>query len=259
MTKVSFIPAITLVLPVLWASPVHAQVTIQGTVYDKTMINGLPQVTISNTRGPIAVSDSLGHYSIRVPKEDTLYFSYLNKQTVAFPVKDIPDPSSFSVSIDVVGPALMPVYVHHNSYYADSVSNRRENREGFDYKKGPAVRNMRMMPGGQGIMAGVTLDFDMFFNRDVKRSKELMQRWLIEQEQDKYVDHRFSRAIVKRITGLDSADLRLFMRIYRPGYEFIRSFETDWELYSYILASSKSFLADQKRDSSFKQNRQSQQ
>jgi hypothetical protein len=248
MKKNGFIPAIPFVLPILWASPVYAQVSIQGTVYDKTMINGLPQVTISNTRGAIAVSDSSGHYSIRVAKEDTIYFSYLNKRTAAFPVKDIPDPATFSVSIEVTGPALMPVYVNHNSYYADSVLNRRENREGFDYKHGSFVRNIRLMPGGQGLMAGAALDMDIFFHRDIRRSKQLIQRWLIEEEQDKYIDHRFNRAIVKRITGLDSADLRLFMRIYRPGYEVTRSFQTDWELYSYILASSRSFLADQKRD-----------
>jgi hypothetical protein len=186
-----------------------------------------------------------------VSKEDTIYFSYLKKRTMAFPVKDIPDPGSFNVSIDVIGPALMPVYVTHNSYYVDSLLNRRDNREGFDYKKGPYVRNFRMMPGGKGIMAGAGLDLDLFFNRDVKRSKELMQRWLIEQEQDKYVDHRFNRTIVKRITGLDSADLQLFMHTYRPSYEFTKTCATDWELYQYVLDCSKLFLADHKKDSSY--------
>lgn len=233
----------------LWVAPLHAQVTIRGTVYDRTMINGLPDVTISNTHGAIAISDTLGHYTIKVPKEDTIYFSYLQKKTVAFPVRDIWDTASFNVSIDVVNPALMPVYVSHNSYYMDSLLNRQENRENFDYQKGPALHNMRLMPGGQGLMAGVTLDFDLFFNGNVRRSKELMQKWLTEEEQDNYIDHRFNRTIVRKITGLDSTNLRVFMKTYRPSYESLRSFATDWEFYQYIKDCSKIFLAGQAKDS----------
>lgn len=227
----------------------EAQVTIRGTVYDNTTINGLPRVTISNTHGVIAISDTLGNYAIRVPKTDTIYFSYLHKNTVYFPVSNIGDTTSFNVSIDVVGPALMPVYIVHDSYYMDSLRNRRENRESFDYQKDPALRSMRMMPGGSGVMGGVTLDPDVFFNRDTRRSKELMQKWLVEEEQDKYIDHRFSRAVVRRITGLDSANLGIFMKAYRPDYAFLKSFASDWEFYQFVKDCSKSFLADQAKDS----------
>jgi hypothetical protein len=240
------LPGITLLT--LWIAPyeARAQVSIRGTVYDRSMTNGLPAVTISNGHGAIAISDTSGHYTIKVLREDTIYFSYLQKRTVAFPIKDIWDTTSFNVSIDAAGPALMPVYVSHNSYYMDSILNRRENREGFDYQKGIGLRNIRMMPGGKGIMAGVSLDLDMFFNRDVRRSKELMQRWLIEEEQDKYIDHRFNRVLVRKITGLDSADLRLFMKTYRPSYSFLKSMATDWEFYKYIKDCGNAFLAEAK-------------
>jgi hypothetical protein len=245
------LPLSVIVLLTLWLAPLKAQVTIRGTVYDWTMINGLAEVTISNTHGAIAISDTSGHYRIKVAQNDTIFFSYLQKQTVAFPVIDIRDTTSFNVSIDVVGPALMPVYVSHNNYYMDSILNRRENRENFDFQKGIGLRNLRTMPGGKGVMAGVSLDFDLFFNGDTRKSKELMQRWLLEQEQDKYIDHRFSRIVVRKITGLDSANLAIFMKTYRPTYEFLQSFTTDWEYYQFIKDCSKSFLADQAKDSAF--------
>lgn len=231
-----------------WIVPLTAQVTIRGTVYDRTMINGLPEVTISNTHGAIAISDTSGHYNIKVAKKDTIFFSYLQKKTVAFPVIDIRDTTSFNVSIDAVGPALMPVYVSHNNYYMDSLLNRRENRENFDFQKGTGLRNLRMMPGGKGLMAGVSLDLDLFFNRDTRKSKERMQRWLLEQEQDKYIDHRFNRIVVRKITGLDSANLAIFMKAYRPTYESLQSFATDWEFYQFIKDCSKSFLTDQAKN-----------
>jgi hypothetical protein len=245
----NYTPAIPFLLLVTLATQSsRAQVNIRGTVYDKSMINGLPQVSISNNRGTIGISDSLGRFSVRLSIDDTIYFSYLNKQSAAFPVKDIPDPANLNISIDVVGPALEPFYVHRNSYYADSMRFRQENRQGFEYRSGNPVRSMRLMPGGQGLMAGASFDLGIFFNRDTRRSKELMQRWLVGQEQDGYVDHRFNKALVRRITGLDSADLQRFMKDYRPGYDFLKSFETDWDYYKYILESSKFYLADQKRD-----------
>lgn len=245
------LPLSGIVLLTLWIAPLEAQVTIRGTVYDRTMINGLAEVSITNTHGAIAISDTLGHFRIKVAKKDTIFFSYLQKKTMAFPVIDIRDTTSFNVSIDVVGAALMPVYVSHNNYYMDSLLNRRENRDNFDFQKGAGLSNLRMMPGGKGIMAGVSLDFDLFFNRDTRKSKELMRRWLLEQEQDKYIDHRFNRIVVKKVTGLDSANLATFMKSYRPTYEFLQSFATDWEYYQFIKNYSKSFLADQAKDSAF--------
>ena len=226
---------------------IHGQVIMRGSIYDRTMINGLPNVTISDSRGPIALSDSSGHYSIKVALQDTIFFSYLNKQTIAFPVKEISDPLSFNVSIDVVSPVLQPVYVNHNSYYVDSLLNRQANRAGFDYRQGSYVNRMHMMPGGKGIMLGVGLDLEIFLDRDLKRSKEIVQRWLIAEEQDKYIDHRFSRTIVRKITGLDSADLTLFMQMYRPTYEFTKSCATEWEFYKYIQEWGKSFMEESKK------------
>src|ERR1700754_3846387 len=67
-----------------------AQVQINGTVYDRTARIGMPGVSVRSTSGVGTVTDSAGHYSIRLPFSDSLSFSYQGKVTTKFPVKDIP-------------------------------------------------------------------------------------------------------------------------------------------------------------------------
>ena len=64
------------------------------------------------------------------------------------------------------------------------------------------------------------------------------------EEKDKYVDHHWNRAIVRKITGLEPPALDTFMRQYRPGYEFIRSCETEYEFYKYIQEWGRFFDED---------------
>jgi len=89
---------------------------------------------------------------------------------------------------------------------------------------------------------GVGLDLDLLLNGKENRRMEAFQDRLVWQEQQNYVDHRFSKAVVKRVTGLQPPALDTFMRQYRPSYQLVKSFATDWEFYEYILNSSKFFL-----------------
>ena len=52
-------------------------------------------------------------------------------------------------------------------------------------------------------------------------------------EQNKFIDHRFTRYIVKKITGLQDAELDTFMVRFRPSYTFTQ-YATDYEFYDYI-------------------------
>lgn len=48
------------------------------------------------------------------------------------------------------------------------------------------------------------------------------QRRLLLEEEDKYIDHRFNKALVRRVTLLDGAGLDSFMYLYRPSYTFTK-------------------------------------
>lgn len=217
---------------------VIGQVLIKGTVYDRSQFRTMQGVSVIGTSGIGTTTDSLGKYSIKLSGGDSIYFSYLGKSTYKYPVKDIANTSELDMSIDVNIDTLPSVYVRPKNYYLDSIENRQEYQKIFDYDGPGGLENAKM---GRGRGIGVGIDFDMLF--DGKRNRRMLafQKRLVEEEQDKYIDHRWTRYVVKRVTGLQPPALDTFMRQYRPGYEFVKSFETDWEFYEYILNSGRFF------------------
>jgi hypothetical protein len=221
------------------------QVQIKGTVYDRTQQFAMPGVSVMGTSGAGTVTDSAGHYSIRLPSADSIYFSYLGRSTAKFPIKGLSPDQPFDMSLQVAVDSLPSVYVRPKDYHLDSLENREEYRKIFEYG-GPAYLD-NMKAGKRGGM-GVGIDFDMLFQGRQIRRMEAFQRRLEEEERDKYVDHRFTRSLVKRITGLQSPALDTFMRQYRPSYEFIQHCENEYEYYKYISDWGKYFGELWKRD-----------
>jgi hypothetical protein len=221
------------------------QVMIDGTVYDRSQLRAMQGVSVIGTSGKGTVTDSLGHYTIRLPEGDSIYFSYLGKSTSKFPVKEVVLALPFDMSLQVGIDSLPPVLVRSPNYELDSLANRQEYQKVFDYGAN-YIDNMKSTNRGRGM--GVGVDFDMLFAGKKIRRMEAFQKRLVEEEQDKYVDHRFTRALVRRITGLQPPALDTFMRQYRPSYEFVQSCQTDYEFYKYILDWGKFFAEDWKKD-----------
>lgn len=221
------------------------QAPIKGTVYDRSQQFVLPGVSVIGTSGAGTVTDSLGHYSIRLSSGDSIYFSYLGRATTKFAVKDIPPGQQFDMALQVAVDSLPSVYVRPKDYHMDSLENREEYRKIFDYGGPDYLDNMKA--GKRGGM-GVGLDMDMLFAGRKIRRMEAFQRRLVEEERDKYVDYRFTKSLVKRITGLQPPALDTFMRQYRPSYEFIQQCENDYQYYKYIADWGKYFAELWKRD-----------
>jgi hypothetical protein len=231
----------------LLAFSVHtafSQVEITGTVYDVSQRFAVIGVSVLGTSGIGTSTDSLGHYTIRLPATDSIYFSYLGKSTSKFPVKEIPAGQPFDMALQVSIDSLPTVYVRSRDYLTDSIETRKEYEKVFNYHTN-WVDNMK---AGRGHGMGVGLDMDMFFNGKERRRMEAFQTRLEEEEHDKYVDHKFTRAIVKKITGLDTPALDTFMKQYRPTYEFIQSCATEYEFYHYIQEWGKFFNENWKED-----------
>ena len=88
------------------------------------------------------------------------------------------------------------------------------------------------------------LDLDQIINMfRFKRNRRLLafQERLIEDEHDKFISHRFTRYIVKKITGLSGDSLDNFMIRFRPSYEFTK-IATDYEFYDYIKLAYQDYL-----------------
>lgn len=216
------------------------QVLIRGTVYDRTRQFAMPGVSVLGTSGVGTATDSAGNYTIRLHIEDSIYFSYLGRFTMRFPVKAINMDQAFDMSLQVAIDSLPLVVVRPHSYRLDSALNRDEYRKIFEYGGGDYL--------GNSSGAGVGVNLDALLSMRKIRRMEAFQRRLLEEERDHYVDHRFSKSLVRKITGLKPPALDVFMREYRPSYEFIQNCENDYEYYKYIKDWGRSFAQQWKLD-----------
>lgn len=197
-----------------------AQFTVSGNVLDKSKLNLVPEVKVISTGGTMSMTDSMGRYTIIVKPGDSLYFVYNNKPTQRFPVDKISNSAQFDVSLHVFVNSkytvLKEVVVFSKTYREDSLENRQAYADVFEYKK-PGI-STSTAPGG---MAGADVNELINFFR-FKRNKRLkaFQNRLEDQEKEHYVNYRFNKITVGRITGLKPPQIDSFLVWYRPSYEF---------------------------------------
>jgi len=213
------------------------QIQVKGKVFDMTQSIPLQAVSVMSTGGTGTLTDSLGRYVIIVREKDSIWFSYLGKATPKYPVTTIGNLQNFEVSLHVNVTTLKSVMVKPPNYHLDSIQNRRDYAKVFNYKK-PGI-GVVSTPGG-----AVGLDLDEFIqmfqfrkNRRMVAFRERLER----EEQEKFIDHRFSRALVIKLTGLRSPELDTFMARYRPDLLFTQ-FATDYEFQSHIKACYDKYL-----------------
>lgn len=201
-----------------------------GTVYDSSRNYPMEAVTVLSTAGRGTVTNAEGRYEILVEEKDSIWFSYLNKPTMKFPVLKIINPFEFDISIMVSVPVLKEVKVRPRSYKQDSIQNRLDYAKIFNYEK-PKLKTVAPQYG-----AGMGFDLDEIINMfrfRRNRSIAAFKERLILEEREKFVDHRFNKALVRRLTLLDSTRLDTFMRTFRPSYLFTQV-SSDYEFQEYI-------------------------
>lgn len=197
-------------------------------MYDSSRNFPMEAVTVLSTSGRGTITNGDGQYEIEVTEKDSIWFSYLNKPTIKFPVLKIANPFAFDISIQVSVPVLKEVKVQPRNYKLDSIRNRQDYAKIFNYQK------PKLKPVFTGSGVGFDLDeiINMFrFRRN--RSIASFQKRLLQEERDKAVDHRFNKALVRRLTLLDGNELDSFMLLYRPSYSFATG-STDYEFQQYI-------------------------
>lgn len=214
-----------------------AQYKIKGTVYDSTRNYPLELVSVLTTAGKGTVTNSEGVYEIEVAEKDSIWFSYLGKPTVKFPVLKIANPFGFDISLKVNVTVLKEVKVRPRNYKQDSAQNRLDYAKIFNYKK-PGLKTVTPQYG-----VGAGFDLNEIINAfRFKRNRSMLsfQKRLLEQEREKSVSHRFNKALVRRLTMLDGAELDSFMLVFRPSYEFTMS-TGDYDFQQYIKTAHARF------------------
>jgi hypothetical protein len=230
----------TFIISTFLSAIVFAQTTVKGTVFDKGNVNYVEAVIVYSTSGKVALTDSLGRYYIQTKAGDSIYFVYNNKPTQKFAVSKIDNVEQFDISIHVPVKAkyglLKEVTVYSKNYKNDSAENRETYAKFFNYKK-PGLSTSITPGGGVGLDANELINMFRFRrNRQIRQ----FQLWLEKDEQEKYVNYRFSKVFVRRITQLNSPALDTFLVWYRPSYRFTSN-SSLIEFNQYVLNASYHF------------------
>ncbi len=229
----------------------RCQVQIKGTVYTRREGMPLRGVSVLSVDGGGTATDSLGRYNMSLASADSIFFSWLGKSTDKFAVKDISPNEPFDLNFDEVNVRSLPAISVNGprDYMTDSFSNRTQYQNVFGYqaKSGPEEKYVN-----QASNFGLGWDMNNLLNPSADNRSQALQQRLVENEKDKYIDHRFNPALVKRLTGLESPALDSFMKSYRPTYDTLRAFETEYEYYQWISVSGKNFKETWNREFIFK-------
>ena len=231
-----------------------SQIIVSGIVYDSTKLIPLKDVVIQAGPGNTAISDSNGRFTIVTSEKDSLTFIYRNKPTAKFAVKQIENIGNFEISLHVrvteKFKLLKEVKIYSKNYRLDSLQNREQYASIFKYQR-PGIS-----PTTDSYTGAVGMDLNELINIfRFRRNKQLkkMQIRLLEQEKDNYINYRFNKNTVRRITKLQGKELDLFIKEYRPTFEFTEN-SSLVQFYQYILDASYQFrkellLQDKTRDS----------
>jgi len=225
-------------------SSVKAQMrTISGVVYDISGRRPIEAVLVFS-KFSRTQTDSLGRYLITIQAKDSITFSLFGKNTKKFGLDEIEDLSNFNIMIHVTGVDLPEVTVRNSYYRYDSIQNRMDYAKYFNYEPpGLKLSNQQNLFGNGGVSIGFDLN-EMINMFRFKRNRNLgyLQKRLISQEQEKYVNYRFTKRFVQKITLLEGEPLTQFMDYCKPSYEVL-GLLNDLELGYYIQQKYLAFKA----------------
>ncbi len=224
-------------------------ITVSGTVFDITKRTPVEAVSVLSNSGKGTITDSLGKFSLSLNENDSLYFSFLNKSTPKYSVKDIQNPGAFDISIQRKIKELPGVFVKQKNYRLDSLQNRLDYEKIFDYKK-PGLKTS-MNSSDVNPVAGLDLD-ELINVFKFKKNKRMLafQRRLEQDEKEKYINHRFNKGLIRKLTGLNSPEIDSFMIGYRPSYDMAVQFN-DLEFGQFIVEAYKYYKAGIKINKQF--------
>jgi hypothetical protein len=235
--KYLYIPFLLAFIFTLLSFTVQAQYKVKGTVYDSSRIYPIESVTVLSTNGKGTVTDSLGRYSLDVSDKDSIWFSFLGKPTPKYPIVKITDITRFDIALRLKMNVMQEVRVRSHVYKEDSLQNRRDYAKAFNFKR-PNISDMTSISS-----SGVGIDLDeviRVFQFRKNKSMEKFRERLLEQERQKFVDHKFNKPLVRRLTQLPEADLDKFMLKYRPTYEFAL-FSSEYDFQYYIKKAGEEY------------------
>jgi hypothetical protein len=119
-----------------------------------------------------------------------------------------------------------------NRYQLDSIERRKEFLQGIAGYMIPAVAK-----ANSG--AGIALNIDRFSRNEKKKRRAYA--FYEDNENEAYINYRFTPELVASLTGFKNDELQTFMQTYRPSTSWLRTNTSREDLVYYINAQLKNY------------------
>lgn len=219
-------------LAIVWCAatvPARAQ-ELYGKVYKIHSTEILPEVNIRNMNtGKITRSDAAGRYEIVAAVGDVLIFSSAGYFTDTLSIHENDLSATRYVFLRPHIVALPDVDVDLMSKYVQDSINRQNDYAYLLQKKHPVKL---MNEKREGDPPGFNFSPIGYFSKSEKRKRHL-KKMIRQEDEDEYIDMKFSRTRVAQLTGLTNDSLQYFMYTYRPTYAFCRA-SSNRDMFLYI-------------------------
>ncbi len=200
---------------------------IKGTVIDSETAQPINSVNITrNDNSVVSVTNNDGYFEFFLngppSNTDTIVFSRIGFAKAKLTTLALKTVSN--IKLEPISKTLDDVVINAKKSN-DSLKTRKEYQEDFEYKKAKVT----------DAIGFLSLNVDILYNSLSKQNKrkDKFRKILISDEQEDYVDRRFSQSLVSKTTGLDGETLKQFKGMYRPTYNVLVKF-SDYDLVTYI-------------------------
>ena len=221
---------------------------LKGTIKDKYSGNYLAGVSIS-VASQITYSDADGKFSLsKIKLGDTLTFSSVGYQEFTQIVYQVNSDLDIYMKPKTILLDEVKISVLRN-YKADSLKFRDGFAKTFNYNK-PKLKDIFIAKNyfsnvpkpyyqaNNSTASLVSIDvlsvISLLGKNNTPQSK--LQKTLIKEEEQRYIDHTFSKGMIQNSTGLEGDSLQTFMRLYRPNVDTARNM-SEYDMIMYIKNS----------------------
>ncbi|HEY4060775.1 MAG TPA: carboxypeptidase-like regulatory domain-containing protein [Puia sp.] len=222
----------------------RAQQFLTGKIHRQASTEILVSVSISNTTlQKHDLSEENGSYRIQAAPGDRVIFSHVGYQSDTLIITTDMLSGDYPVNMEPKAQTLQAVRVGElSNYQLDSMARRQEYSWIYDHGEQKLVEKDRKGADGVGVNLAI-----FRHTSSIDKQRESLKKRLMREEQDDYIDSRYNRDYVAKLTHLQGDSLFRFMRDFRPTYDYCRKAATV-DILVFINDSYKKFMKGERPD-----------
>ncbi|MRG45966.1 hypothetical protein GFS24_12630 [Chitinophaga sp. SYP-B3965] len=204
-------------------------VMVRGQITDPIKKLTLYPATVRNQNTNAKVfSDNGGYYRISARKGDVIIVSFIGYVSDSFTVTNYAGSETHDVRLREQERFLPGVDISGkwNPYQLDSISRAEEFKPFLETDNRSLVDKSKRGQGGFGLVFSPFSRYSQK-EKDLRKFKKLYEDY----NEQSYIDYRYSKAFVSKVTGLTGDSLLQFVYKYTPSHNTLRTMSNETLIY----------------------------